>query len=672
MFDRIDNLAVNAVRTLSIDAIQKANSGHPGLPMGAAPMAYVLWSKFLNVNPKTGRDWTNRDRFVLSAGHGSAMLYSLLHLAGYNLSIEELKNFRQLNSLTPGHPEVDHTDGVEATTGPLGQGFANAVGMAMAEAHLAATYNKGKFNIVDHFTYTLCGDGDLMEGVSQEAASLAGHLKLGKLIALYDSNDISLDGPTSKAFTENVGQRFEAYGWQHILVKDGNDLKEIAKAIESARAETTKPTLIEVKTVIGYGAPNEGTSGVHGAPLGDEGIKHAKSVYEWPYAAFTVPEEVYKRFRETIQARGCNVESEWNALFIDYAKQFPELAEQYKSAFVGVLPENYDRKMPVYEEGASAASRVTSQEMIQALSKTVPTLWGGSADLSKSNNTMVAAETDFSSENYRGRNIWFGVREFAMAAAMNGIALHGGTRVYGGTFFVFSNYLLPAIRMAAIQNLPVTYVLTHDSIAVGEDGPTHEPIEQLASVRSIPNTIVLRPADGNEVRAAWKLAVSATDKPTVLVLSRQSLPVLPGTATGAEENVAKGGYVLSPAQGEIPEGILIATGSEVKLAVDAQAKLREEGIDVSVVSLPSFELFDQQSIDYKEAVLPSSITKRVAIEAGSSFGWGKYVGLNGATVTIDTFGASAPGTIIYEKFGFTVENVIAKYKSLMVSPQLVC
>jgi len=671
VFDRMDNLAVNAIRTLSIDAIQKANSGHPGLPMGAAPMAYVLWSKFLNVNPKTGREWTNRDRFVLSAGHGSALLYSLLHLAGYNLSMDELKNFRQLDSLTPGHPEVNHTDGVEATTGPLGQGFANAVGMAMAEAHLAATYNKGKFNIVDHFTYTLCGDGDLMEGVSQEAASLAGHLKLGKLIALYDSNDISLDGPTSKTFTENVGQRFEAYGWQHILVKDGNDLEEIAKAILAAQAETTKPSLIEVKTVIGYGAPNEGTSGVHGAPLGDEGIKHAKSVYNWPHAAFEVPEEVYNHFRETIQQRGYHAESEWNVLFTEYANKFPELAEQYQSAFSGVFPEDYDREMPVYEEGASAASRVTSQSMIQALSKTIPTFWGGSADLSKSNNTMVAAETDFSPENYHGRNIWFGVREFAMAAAMNGIALHGGTRVYGGTFFVFSNYLLPAIRMAAIQNLPVTYVLTHDSIMVGEDGPTHEPIEQLASVRSVPNTIVLRPADGNEVRAAWKLAVTSTDKPTVLVLSRQNLPVLPGTATGAEEHVTKGGYVLSPAQGKTPEGILIATGSEVKLAIDAQAKLREEGIDVSVVSLPSFELFDQQSVAYREAVLPSSVTKRVAIEAGSSFGWGKYVGLNGVTVTIDTFGASAPGTIVYEKFGFTVENVIAKYKSLMTSPQLV-
>ncbi|MDA1476171.1 transketolase [Bacillus changyiensis] len=665
MFDRIDHLAVNAIRTLSIDAIQKAKSGHPGLPMGASPMAYVLWSTFLNVNPKTGRDWTNRDRFVLSAGHGSAMLYSLLHLSGYNLSIDELKNFRQWDSLTPGHPEVDHTDGVEATTGPLGQGFANAVGMAMAEAHLAATYNKGEFKIVDHFTYTLCGDGDLMEGVSQEAASLAGHLKLGKLIAFYDSNDISLDGPTSKAFTENVGKRFEAYGWQHILVNDGNDLAEIRKAIEAAQTETRKPTLIEVKTVIGYGAPNEGTSGVHGAPLGDEGIKHAKSVYEWSHDAFEVPEEVYDRFCETIQARGCRAESEWNVLFSDYAKQFPDLAEQYLSAFAGILPDGYDSEMPVYEKGTSAASRVTSQEMIQALSKTVPTLWGGSADLSKSNNTMVAAETDFSSENYRGRNIWFGVREFAMAAAMNGIALHGGTRVYGGTFFVFSNYLLPAIRMAAIQHLPVTYVLTHDSIAVGEDGPTHEPIEQLASVRSIPNAIVIRPADGNEVRAAWKLAVSATDKPTVLVLSRQNLPVLPGTASGAEENVAKGGYVLSPAQGEIPEGILMATGAEVKLALDAQAKLREEGIDVSVVSLPSFNLFDQQSIEYKESVLPSCITKRVAIEAGSSFGWGKYVGLKGATVTIDQFGASAPGQIVYETFGFTVENVMAKYKAFV-------
>ncbi len=664
LFDKTDQLGVNTIRTLSIEAVQKANSGHPGLPMGAAPMAYALWTKHLKVNPTTSRNWVDRDRFVLSAGHGSAMLYSLLHLSGYNVTIDDLKNFRQWDSKTPGHPEVHHTDGVEATTGPLGQGIAMAVGMAMAEAHLAATYNRDSFPIMDHYTYAICGDGDLMEGVSQEASSMAGHMKLGKLIVLYDSNDISLDGPTSKAFTENVGARYEAYGWQHILVKDGNDLDEIEAAIEAAKAETDKPTLIEVKTVIGYGAPKEGTSSVHGAPIGEEGITAAKAVYGWEYPDFTVPEEVAARFKETMIDEGQKAEAAWNEMFKNYEHAHPELAKQFKEAFANQLPEGWEQELPKYELGTSTASRVTSKETIQAISKVVPSFWGGSADLSASNNTMVAAEKDFEPGQYEGRNIWFGVREFAMAAAMNGIQLHGGSHVYGGTFFVFTDYLRPAIRLAALQKVPVTYVLTHDSVAVGEDGPTHEPIEQLASVRCIPNVHVIRPADGNETVAAWKIAMNSTETPTILVLSRQNLPVLEGTLEHASDSVQKGAYVLSPQKGEQPAGILIATGSEVNLAVEAQAKLAEEGIDVSVVSMPSFDLFEKQSAEYKESVLPKAVTKRVAIEAAASFGWERYVGTEGKTITIDHFGASAPGGLVLEKFGFTPENVVNTYKSL--------
>lgn len=664
LFDKTDQLGVNTIRTLSIEAVQKANSGHPGLPMGAAPMAYALWTKHLKVNPTTSRNWVDRDRFVLSAGHGSAMLYSLLHLSGYNVTIDDLKNFRQWDSKTPGHPEVHHTDGVEATTGPLGQGIAMAVGMAMAEAHLAATYNRDSFPIMDHYTYAICGDGDLMEGVSQEASSMAGHMKLGKLIVLYDSNDISLDGPTSKAFTENVGARYEAYGWQHILVKDGNDLDEIEAAIEAAKAETDKPTLIEVKTVIGYGAPKEGTSSVHGAPIGEEGITAAKAVYGWEYPDFTVPEEVAARFKETMIDEGQKAEEAWNEMFKNYEHAHPELAKQFKEAFANQLPEGWEQELPKYELGTSAASRVTSKETIQAISKVVPSFWGGSADLSASNNTMVAAEKDFEPGQYEGRNIWFGVREFAMAAAMNGIQLHGGSHVYGGTFFVFTDYLRPAIRLAALQKVPVTYVLTHDSVAVGEDGPTHEPIEQLASVRCIPNVHVIRPADGNETVAAWKIAMTSTETPTILVLSRQNLPVLEGTLEHASDSVQKGAYVLSPQKGKQPAGILIATGSEVNLAVEAQAKLAAEGIDVSVVSMPSFDLFEKQSAEYKESVLPKAVTKRVAIEAAASFGWERYVGTEGKTITIDHFGASAPGGLVLEKFGFTPENVVNTYKSL--------
>ncbi|KAF9404258.1 hypothetical protein HW555_014435 [Spodoptera exigua] len=664
LFDNTDQLGVNTIRTLSIEAVQKANSGHPGLPMGAAPMAYALWTKHLKVNPKTSTNWADRDRFILSAGHGSAMLYSLLHLAGYNVTIDDLKSFRQWNSKTPGHPEVHHTDGVEATTGPLGQGIAMAVGMAMAEAHTAATYNRDSFPVIDHFTYALCGDGDLMEGVSQEASSMAGHMKLGKLIVLYDSNDISLDGPTSKAFTENVGARYEAYGWQHILVKDGNDLEAISAAIEKAKAETDKPTLIEVKTVIGYGAPKEGTSSVHGAPIGADGITAAKAVYGWEYPDFTVPEEVGVRFKESIVDEGEKAEDHWNKMFGNYEKEHPELAKQFKQAFADELPENWDAELPTYEVGTSAASRVTSKETIQAISKAVPSFWGGSADLSASNNTMVAAEKDFEPGQYEGRNIWFGVREFAMASAMNGIQLHGGSRIYGGTFFVFTDYLRPAVRLAAIQNTPVTYVLTHDSVAVGEDGPTHEPVEQLASVRCMPGVQVIRPADGNETVAAWKIAMTTKDAPTILVLSRQNLPVIEGTKEKATDFVQKGAYVISPQKGEKPAGILIATGSEVNLAIDAQKALAEQGKDVSVVSMPSFDLFEKQSAEYKESVLPKEITNRVAIEAASPFGWERYVGSAGSTVTINHFGASAPGDLVLKEFGFTVENVVATFNNL--------
>lgn len=659
-FDKTDSLAVNTLRVLSIEMIQKAKSGHPGLPMGAAPMAYVLWNKVMNVNPKTGRTWTNRDRFVLSAGHGSALLYSLLHLSGYDVSIDDLKNFRQWGSKTPGHPEVNHTDGVEATTGPLGQGIANAVGMAMSEAHLASKFNKPGFDIVDHYIYVIHGDGCLMEGVSQEAASLAGHLKLGKLIMLYDSNNISLDGPTSMAFTDDIKKKFEAYGWQHILVKDGNNLNEIYEAIESAKLEKNKPSIIEIKTIIGYGAEKQGTSAVHGSPLGEDGVIYAKKSYGYDYPAFTVPKEVEKRFKDEIQKRGEEAEKVWNKKFEEYKCKYKDLADEYLNSFEN---KGYEVTLKDYEEGMSIATRSSSYDAIQQIASELPNFWGGSADLSASNKTMNKAGGDFTPDNYAGRNIWFGVREFAMAAAMNGIALHGGTRVYGGTFFVFSNYMLPAVRMAALQKLPVIYVMTHDSIAVGEDGPTHEPIEQLASVRSIPNLNVIRPADGNEMNAAWKRALKETNRPTMLVLTRQNLPILKGTKELSDVGVNKGAYILSEAKGEI-DGIIIATGSEVQLAVAAQDILEKEGYYVRVVSMPAQNIFDEQPDAYREKILPSHITKRLIIEAGSSFGWGKYAGLNGKTLTIDTWGASAPGDRIFKEYGFSIENVISIYHSI--------
>lgn len=663
MFDKIDELGVNSIRALSIDAVEKANSGHPGLPMGAAPMVYALWTKHYRTNPKNSQ-WFNRDRFVLSAGHGSAMLYSLLHLSGYDVSIEDLKNFRQLGSNTPGHPEVNYTDGVESTTGPLGQGVANGVGMAMAEAHLAAKYNQEEFPVVDHYTYVFCSDGDLQEGISHEAASLAGHLKLGKLIMLYDSNDIQLDGPTNKAFSEDIQKRFEAYGWDYSRVEDGNDLEAIHHAIEEAKAVTVKPTIIEVRTEIGFGAPNAGTSAVHGAPLGDEDASVAKQNYDWNHEPFEVPEEVYARFEETITKDGAEAEEAWNQLIKDYEKEHPELAKEFKQALSGELPENWEENLPTYEETEDGpASRETSGDVLNAIAEVVPNFWGGSADLSGSNKTMINESTDFAPGKYEGKNIWYGVREHAMAAALNGILLHGGTRSFVATFFVFSDYLRPSIRVAALSQIPAIYVLTHDSVAVGEDGPTHEPVEHLSSYRGMPNVNMMRPADANEVAASWKVALESEDRPTLLALTRQDLPVLPNTKELAMEGVKKGAYVLSPAQDEA-EGLLLATGSEVQLAIKAQKQLREKGHDVAVVSMPSFELFELQSDEYKASILPKDVTNRVAIEMGSSFGWDRYVGTEGKIMAIDRFGASGPGEEVIEHLGFNVENVVTEYLSL--------
>ncbi|MCY7692293.1 transketolase [Bacillus altitudinis] len=662
--ETIELKSIATIRTLSIDAIEKANSGHPGMPMGAAPMAYALWTNHLNVSPQNP-NWFNRDRFVLSAGHGSMLLYSMLHLSGYNLSIEDLKQFRQWGSKTPGHPEFGHTEGVDATTGPLGQGIAMAVGMALAERHLAETYNKDHFNVVDHYTYSICGDGDLMEGISSEAASLAGHLGLGRLIVLYDSNDISLDGDLDRSFSENVKNRFEAMNWEVLYVKDGNNIQEVTAAIEKAKQSTDKPTLIEVKTTIGFGSPNRaGTSGVHGAPLGSEEAKLTKEAYSWTFEEdFHVPSEVYDHFKTAVKDAGQKKEAAWNELFEQYEKEYPELAAQLKLAIEGKLPENWDQEVPVYEAGSSLASRASSGEVLNGIAKQVPFFIGGSADLAGSNKTTIKDTTDFGRENYAGRNIWFGVREFAMGAALNGMALHGGLRVFGGTFFVFSDYLRPAIRLAALMGLPVTYVFTHDSIAVGEDGPTHEPVEQLASLRAMPNLSVIRPADGNETAAAWKIAVSSTNKPTALVLTRQNLPTIDQAPEKAYEGVEKGGYVVVEAADAQPEALLLASGSEVGLAIEAQKALEKEGIRVSVVSLPAWDRFDEQSDEYKESVLPKAVRARVAIEMGASLGWERYTGLDGDVIAIDKFGASAPGETIIEKYGFTVSNVVSRVKA---------
>ncbi|PCF88994.1 transketolase [Staphylococcus intermedius] len=661
MTQRNDSLAINTIRGLSIDAIEKANSGHPGLPMGAAPMAYTLWTRHLNFNPNS-HEYFNRDRFILSAGHGSALLYSLLHVSG-SLELDELKQFRQWDSKTPGHPEYHHTQGVEITTGPLGQGFAMSVGMAMAEKHLAAKFNKD-IDVVDHYTYVLASDGDLLEGISHEAASLAGHLKLDKLITLYDSNDISLDGEASKAFSEDIKKRFESYGWNHILVKDGNDVEAIDKAIEEAKGQTG-PTIIEVKTIIGYGSPNKSNSNAsHGAPLGEEERKLTFESYQLdPSKHFHVEDEVYDIFKSTMIQRADENEKAWKEKVAQYAEKYPELYQEFQDAIAGKLPEGYEKELPQYELGHKGASRADSGDVIQALSQAVPTLFGGSADLASSNKSNVKNESDFSAENGVGKNVWFGVREFAMAAAVNGMAAHGGLIPYGATFFVFSDYLKPALRLAAIMGLRSTFIFTHDSIAVGEDGPTHEPIEQLAGLRAIPNLNVIRPADGNETRVAWKVAVESNNTPTALVLTRQGLPVLDVEEATVEEGVRKGAYVVYETE-KAPEYVLLASGSEVSLTVDVAKALEEQGKGVRVVSMPNWNAFENQPKAYQDEILLPHVEKRAAVEMAASLGWHKYVGMNGVVVGIDRYGASAPGDLVVEKYGFTKENVLAEIEKL--------
>ena len=653
----IQQQAINTIRTLSIDAINQANSGHPGLPMGAAPMAYALWANALKHNPVHSK-WIDRDRFVLSAGHGSMLLYSLLHLFNYQVSLDDLKQFRQLHSKTPGHPEVGHTDGVEATTGPLGQGLATAVGMAMAEKFLAAKFNKPGYSIVDHYTYTLVGDGCLQEGVSYEAMSMAGHLGLNKLIVLHDSNDISLDGELHLSFSENVKNRVESANWHYIRVEDGNDVDAITAALAEAKANTTQPSFIEIKTVIGYGSPSvAGSNKAHGAPLGREEAIATKRALGMPEDEFFVNDEVRAHYA-SLAEKGKNAENAWNELFASYQAAFPELAQEFQDAVNGDVSKAIAHPF-TFEKDTS--TRVASGDVINHFAKLVPTLFGGSADLSHSTMTDIKGEAKFAVESDTGRNIYFGIREFAMGAAGNGLALHGGVKPFVSTFFVFNDYLRPAIRLAALSKLPVTYVFTHDSIAVGEDGPTHEPVEHIAALRAIPGLTVLRPSDANETASAWAYALQSKDEPVALVLTRQNVPTLPETA-GRLDLLQKGAYVLRDS--ENPQAVLIATGSEVGLALDAQAKLASEGVSVRVVAMPSHELFDRQDVAYKESVLPTGI-KRLAIEMGISQGWEKYTGFEGSIMSVNTFGASGSGNQVLAHFGFTVDNVVNETKKLV-------
>jgi transketolase len=652
----IDTKCVNAIRVLAADAIQKAKSGHPGLPLGSAPMAYELWANHMNHNAKDPK-WANRDRFILSGGHGSTLLYSLLHFYGYGLTMDDMKQFRQDGSLTPGHPEYGHTVGVEATTGPLGAGMGMAVGMAMAEAHLASMFNRPGYPVVDHYTFALGGDGCMMEGISSEAFSLAGTLGLSKLIILYDSNKISIEGSTDIAFTENVQARMRAFGFQTITVEDGNDLEAIGKAIEEAKADKEHPSFITVKTLIGYGCPaKQGKASAHGEPLGEENVKALKENLGWPEPdkSFNIPQDVYDHYAE-LAKKGEAAEEAWNKMFAEYCEKFPEDKARWEKYHTAVNAEalyNND-EFWAYEDKA-VATRNLSGKMINRLKDIMPNLIGGSADLAPSNKTHMEGEGDFCKTNYAGRNLRFGVRELAMAAIANGLTLHGGLRAYVATFFVFSDYAKPMIRLAALMGIPVTYVFTHDSIGVGEDGPTHEPIEQLAMLRSLPNINVFRPADATETAAGWYLAATATKTPTALVLTRQALPQLPGSSKEA----LKGAYVVSEAHdAENMDGILIATGSEVSLAIEAQKELGKSGLDVRVVSMPCMDLFEKQEAAYKESVLPKKVRARVAVEALSSFGWGRYVGLDGATVCMESFGASAPAAQLFKKFGFTKEHV---------------
>ncbi|WP_236898240.1 transketolase [Clostridium beijerinckii] len=656
MSRELDKLSINAIRVLSADAIEKSKSGHPGLPLGSATMAYTLWAK-MNHNGKNP-EWDNRDRFVLSAGHGSMLEYSLLHLFGYGLTVEDIKNFRQFGSLTPGHPEFGHTKGVEITTGPLGQGICNAVGFAIAEAHLAEKFNKPDYSVVDHYTYAIVGDGCLMEGISGEASSLAGTLGLGKLVVLYDSNNISIEGNTDIAFREDVAKRYEAYGWQVLNVADGNDIDTIEKAIEAAKAEATKPSIIIVKNQIGFGCPaKQGKASAHGEPLGADNVIAMKQNLGWKTEpAFYVPDEVYTNMNEHI-AKGEKTEEAWNELFKSYAKAYPELAAEYTKWMSGELDkEALLNNEELWSFDKEMATRESSGIMINRLAKLIPNFIGGSADLAPSNKTHMNDRGDFSAEDRSGSNLHFGVREHAMAAIANGMYAHGGLKVFCATFFVFSDYMKGAMRLSALMNLPVAYVLTHDSIGVGEDGPTHEPIEQLAALRSMPNMTVFRPADSKETAAAWYYAVTNGTTPTSLALTRQKLPLY----DGCPKRALKGGYILKDSKKETPDVLLMASGSEVELIYKAAAELEAKGIDARVISMPSFELFDAQDESYKESVMPNKVRARVAVEALTSFGWHKYVGLDGDVISLDTFGASGKAEILFEKFGFTVENVVEK------------
>ena len=656
----IDALSVNSIRVLAADAIQKANSGHPGLPLGSAPMAYELWANHMNHNPANPK-WENRDRFILSGGHGSMLLYSLLHLFGYGLTKEDIMNFRQLGSLTPGHPEYGHTIGVEATTGPLGAGMGMAVGMALAEKHLAAVFNKENYPVVDHYTYVLGGDGCMMEGISSEAFSLAGTMGLSKLIVLYDSNRISIEGSTDLAFRENVEERMKAFGFQTITVEDGTNLDAIGLAIEAAKADTERPSFITIKTEIGYGCPaKQGKASAHGEPLGVDNVKAMRETLGWPYEEpFFVPDEVYAHFTKLAEEKA-ETEAAWNVMFAAYCQEYPEMEALWEKYHSGVDADSLMNNEKLWlEQEKPEATRSLSGKMINLLKDEIPGMIGGSADLGPSNKTEMKGEGDFSAENPAGRNIHFGVRELAMAAIGNGIMLHGGLRAYVATFFVFSDYVKPMARLSALMGVPLTFVLTHDSIGVGEDGPTHEPIEQLAMLRAMPNLRVFRPCDATETSAAWLTAASSEKTPTALVLTRQNLAPI----TGSSREALKGGYVIDDCEGT-PEVILIASGSEVELAVKAKAELETEGTKVRVVSMPCMELFEEQSAEYREAVLPKAVRKRVAIEALSDFGWGKYVGLDGAYVCMKSFGASAPAAKLFEKFGFTVENVVNTVKAL--------
>ena len=652
--------SVNAIKVLGVDAINKAKSGHPGVVMGAAPMAYSLFTKHLRVNPKK-TDWINRDRFVLSAGHGSMLLYSLLHLSGFeDVSLEEVKNFRQWGSKTPGHPEFGHTKGIDATTGPLGQGISTAVGMALAERYLAAKYNKEGYDLFDHYTYVICGDGDIMEGVASEASSFAAVQKLNKLVVLYDSNDICLDGETKDAFSENVRARYEAYGWNTILVEDGANVEAVNTAIEQAK-KSDKPTLIEVKTIIGAGSPNrQGTNGVHGAPLGDEETALFRKEIGWENEPFDIPADVYADFKANVADRGENEYAKWEKLYANYKVKFPELAKELEEALTREDIKRLSKESFSFKNvGEAQATRNSSQDALNSVAAVLPTFFGGSADLSHSNMTFIKGDNLQDDAHRTERNVQFGVREFAMATVLNGLMLHGGVRVFGGTFFVFSDYLKGALRLSALQNLPVTYVFTHDSIAVGEDGPTHEPIEHLASLRTIPNTYVFRPADATETQAAWYLSQKTNDRPTSIVLTRQNLPILENSSF---EKVAKGAYVVYETAADF-DTILIATGSEVALAIDVARELEKDGSKVRVVSMPSVELFEEQSKEYKEELLPLNIRRRVSLEMGNSALWYKYVGLDGLAIGIDKFGASAPANKVIEEYGFTVEAVVEKIKN---------